>query len=114
MSKIYIPKDLDDCIKTLTEMLIDEDYLALKNGTEREIEKQHHFLGRQLRNEWGLWAGSRLSKWFNEKGIHHADDMSGIILTSFWREINSELIKLDEQIKEYQDFWKKRDADKTE
>jgi len=33
--------------------------------------------------------------------------MSGIILTSFWREANSQPIKLEEQIKEYQDFWEK-------
>jgi len=107
MSNPYIPKDLEDSIDTLIEMLLDEDYLAFKNGTEKEMSKQHHFLGRRLRNDWGLWRKSRLAKWFNEKGIHHADDMSGIILTSFWREINSELIKLDEQIKHYQDFWEK-------
>jgi len=107
MSDPYIPKNLEDSIDTLIGMLIDEDYLAFKSGTEKEMSKQHHFLGRRLRNDWGLWRKSRLAKWFNEKGIHHADDMSGIILTSFWREINSELIKLDEQIQHYQDFWEK-------
>jgi len=113
MTEKYIPKDLDDCIKTLTEMLIDEDYLAFKNGTEKDMYKQHHFLGTHLRNEWGLWFETRLAKWFNAKGIHHADDMSGIILTSFWREINSKPIELDEQIKFYQDFWTKQNGNKT-
>ena len=108
MSEVYIPKDLDDSIETLTGMLFDEDYQALRSGTEEDILMEHHYLGRHLRNEWGLWQDSRLAKWFNEKGIHHADDMSSIILTSFWREANSELIKLDEQIKHYQDFWKKQ------
>lgn len=110
MSDTYIPTDLDDCFEILTnKILIDEDYLAFKNGTEEDIQGQHHFLGRYLRNEWGLWQDSRLAKWFNEKGIHHADDMSGIVLTSFWREINNELINLEEQIKYCQDFWKEQD-----
>ena len=108
-NKIHIPKDLNDCIRTLTDMLIEEDYLTFKNGTEEDMGKQHHFLGRWLRNEWGLWHESKLAKWFNAKGIYHADDMSGIILTSFWREINSQSIKLDEQIKFYQDYWDKKD-----
>ena len=110
MSEIYIPKDLDDCIEELiNKILINEDYLALKNGTEKQMAKQHHLLGRHLRNDWGLWEDSRLAKWFNEKGIFHADDMSGIILTSFWRQVNSELIKLEEQIEYYQNYWKEKD-----
>ncbi len=113
MSETYIPKDLDDCFETLTnKILFNEDYLALKSGTEEEMGEQHHFLGQQLRNEWELWHDSRLAKWFNDKGIFHADDMSAIILTSYWREINKELIELDDQIKDYQDFWKDNDDKK--
>ena len=107
MSDKYIPKDLNDCFKELTKAFIDKDYLTFKNKTEKDIVLYHHTLGRCIRNKWDLWGESRLSKWFNDKGIHHADDMSGIILTSFWREANSQPIKLEEQIKEYQDFWEK-------
>jgi hypothetical protein len=64
-----------------------------------------------LRNNWGLWKGSRLSKWFNEKGIQAPDDMSGIILDSFWRHLNGKPLKLDEQIKYYQDYWKMIEAE---
>jgi hypothetical protein len=106
MDEIYIPKDLDDCFEDLTKCLIEEDYLAFKSGTEKQMEGQHHFLGRHLRNDWKLWGESRLAKWFDDKGIHHADDMSGIILTSYWRHLNDKPIELDEQIKYYQDFWK--------
>ena len=107
MEEKYIPKDLDDSIDTLIKMLVEEDYNELKNGPEDDMILQHHFLGRHLRNEWGLWHDSILSKWFNEQGIEHADDMSAIILTSFWRKVNDKPINLDEQIKEYQEYWKK-------
>lgn len=103
---MYIPKNLEECFEELiNNILFDEDYCAIKSEEEEDLCLYHHSLGRYLRNEWGLWHGSRLAKWFNDKGINHADDMSAIILTSFWREINSELIRLDEQIKEYQLYW---------
>jgi len=60
-----------------------------------------------MRNNWGLWRGSRLSKYFNEMGVFHPDDMSGIILVSYHRYLTGNEIKLEEQIKYYQDYWKK-------
>lgn len=104
---VYIPKDLDDCFAELRRILPEKTVEAMKTGSEDDMVLYHHGLGTWLRNNWGLWKGSRLSKWFNEKGIRHADDMSGIILDSFWRHLNGQPIKLDEQIKHYQDYWKK-------
>ena len=95
MSKKHIPKDLNDCFIELSKILELKDLKELKNGTEEEMAGQHHFLGRYLRNTWELW------------GIKHADDMSGIILDSFWRYLNSKPIKIDEQVKFYQDYWEK-------
>jgi hypothetical protein len=113
MAETYIPKDLDDCFKTLIKLFTPENLERVKNNPVENMNCYHHGTGRWLRNEWGLWEDSRLAKWFNEKGIHHADDMSGIIFTSFWRELNSEPIKLDEQIQYYQDFWEAQNGDKT-
>jgi len=45
----------------------------------------------------------RLSR-FRTQGIKDADDMSGIILTSFWRHLNDKSIRLDEQIQYYHDL----------
>jgi hypothetical protein len=105
--QVYIPKDLDECYAQLEKLLSKEDIAAMKSGAEKDMVLYHHGLGMWLRNNWGLWKGSRLSKWFNDKGIRHPDDMSGIILDSFWRHLNKKPIKLDEQIKHYQDYWKK-------
>jgi hypothetical protein len=59
-----------------------------------------------MRNNWGLWRGSRLSKYFNSLGIFHPDDMSGIILTGYCRQLNGLDIRLSDQIKQYQKYWK--------
>lgn len=109
MDEIYIPENLDDCFEELKKIFPSEDLEEFKNYKEEDVIMEHHYLGRWLRNNWGLWAGSRLSKWFNDKGIHHADDMSGIILDSFWRHLHDKPIKLEEQIKHYQDYWKKKE-----
>jgi hypothetical protein len=106
--QVYIPKDLDDCFAELEKRLSKRTVAKMKGGSEEDMVKYHHGLGTWMRNKWGLWKGSRLSKWFNDKGIRHPDDMSGIILDSFWRHLNEKPIKLDEQIKHYQDYWKKR------
>jgi len=46
----------------------------------------------------GLWTKSDLRKFFEEKGIFHPDDMSGIILTSYHRRLNGKHIALSDQI----------------
>jgi hypothetical protein len=104
--QIYVPKDLDDCFARLKKILKPEDVEKIKRGTEQDMIDYHFGLGLWIRNNWGLWKGGRLAKWFNEQGIHHPDDMSGIVLHSFWRHLNSKPIELDKQVKYYQDYWK--------
>ncbi len=103
---VYIPKDLDDCFKQLNVLIIDFDKNIIKVVKEEELISNYHFgLGMWLRNNWQLWGGSRLSYYFNDMGIYHPDDISGIILTSYHRQLKGEDIKLEEQIKHYQDYW---------
>jgi hypothetical protein len=106
-AEVYVPKDLDDCFVQLKKILKPEDVEKMKRGAQGDMVRYHHGLGRWIRNNWDLWKGGRLSKWFNDKGIYHADDMSGIILDSFWRHLNSKPIELDKQIRGYQNYWKK-------
>ncbi len=108
--KMYIPRDLDDCFIQLKKLLSPEDIEKIKNGTEDDLHKYHFGLGMQMRNGWGLWAGSRLAKWFNARGIEHPDDMSSIILVSFWRHLNQKPIELEQQVKFYQDYWNKQES----
>jgi hypothetical protein len=108
--EVYIPKNLNDCFVQLKKLLKPEDIEKMKSGTEDDMIQYHFGLGMGIRNSWGLWGGSRLAKWFNAQGIKHPDDMSGIILDSFWRHLNDKPIKLKEQIKYYQDYWKKQET----
>lgn len=110
---IYIPKNLEDCFVQINSFWSDSTKIKVKNWEEREfIGNVHMGFGMWMRNNWRLWGGSRLSKHFNEIGINHPDDMSGIILISYHRKLNNKEIKLEEQVKYYQEYWE--NSKKTE
>lgn len=106
--RIPVPPDLDSCLVTLEHELSTELQAEMKAGTESDMGRYHFSTGMWMRNEWGLWSGSRLSRWFNDRGIFHPDDMSGIILTSFWRHLNDQPIGLEGQIAECQRYWEEQ------
>lgn len=105
---VYIPKDLEDCFKQIEIFWSDSTKMKVMQWTEDEFSGRVQMgFGMWIRNNWQLWGGSRLSKYFNDLGIYHPDDMSGIILGSYHRYLTGKKIKLEEQIKIYQDYWKK-------
>jgi hypothetical protein len=100
---VYIPKDLEDCLKELEKMLPPELLHEIKHADS--TIKYHLNLGMWIRNSWGLWGNSRLAVYFNSMGIHHPDDMSMIILDSFHRHLNGRPVRLKEQTGFYKNFW---------
>src|SRR5688500_14170629 len=78
--KVYVPLDLEDSFRELKKMLHPDLLRELKASPEQSMNEYHMGLGMWMRNNWSLWAGSRLGKYFNRIGIFHPDDMSGIIL----------------------------------
>lgn len=107
-----IPRDLEHafaCLDRLWGQTNVEDFKSIEE--DRAMAMTHFGPGMWLRNNWGLWRGSRLAKWFNGLGIHHADDMSAIILRSFHRRLHGAPIKLEEQIAYYREHWIKQGID---
>lgn len=94
---IYIPADLPDCIQQLDSMLRaeDKDYIR-KNGSGAV----HFSLGMWMRNEWGLWRGSRLKTYFNDNGIYHPDDMSGVILDCYVKHLRGEEVNYKRMLRD--------------
>ncbi len=104
-----VPKNLDESFPILASEL-GANLEKFKNLKEERLTGETHFtLGQWIRNEWGLWdEEGELHKWFlKELGIFHADDMSGIIITSFHRKLNGKPVDLKKQVKFYKDFWAK-------
>jgi len=111
-----IPVNLEECIKQVDLLLDSATKEKAKKWSEDDFGAYAHmFLGMWIRNNWRLWGDSTLSQYFNKMGIFHPDDMSGIILDSYHRTITGKKIRLKEQVKHYQDYWKasrKREFDR--
>lgn len=83
---IYIPIDLQDCFLQLDKILSEKDKEIIKSSNSSI--RFHMNLGLWIRNNWGLWVGSRLRQFFLRKRITHPDSMSGIILSFYIQWLN--------------------------
>lgn len=103
-----IPTNLDECMKALHKMFFDEEKKSIKDNSEDEMGMYHFGLGMWIRNNWGLWSGGPLQDHFKKLGLWHADDMSGVILTSFSRHLKNEPLDVEGQVQYYLDYWKEK------
>lgn len=108
-------RNLDECMKWVEDHMSSgpdgEDHFAewCRLSEDEALFGVHHGYGTFIRNTLELWHNGPAVKWFNEQGIYHADDMSGIIFTSLHRDKNGKEISLDKQIKKYRNYWEKVD-----
>ena len=126
----YIPKSIAEAHMYLDAYLADKD--TFKNISEDEACGIGHMtLGRWMRNTWSLWWSKELYErvkdnspeypsvkpeiveMFNDLGIHHADDMSGIIIKSYHRKLNGVEYNLEEDVNEIIQFYKDQEKDKN-
>ena len=112
---VYIPKNLEESFKQIDTFWNDSTKQEVAKWTEDEfIGKAHHGFGTWIRNNWGLWGGSRLSEYFHKMGIHHPDDMSGIILTSYHRKMTGKPLEVQAQVQHYKQYWEKAEKEAKE
>ncbi len=92
LNKIYIPANLGDCFSELDKLLPESDKNKIRSLPNRDDTVAYHMgLGMWMRNNWGLWAGSRLQKYMMDHGVGHPDDMSGVILDYYYDWLNGKL-----------------------
>ena len=93
LETVYIPMDLPDCMRQLDSILTQENKELIRSLGEKDFLSRTHFaLGMWIRNNWGLWAGSRLATYFDKQGIHHPDDMSSVILRCYYHYVKGEKV----------------------
>ena len=102
----YKPVNLEEAVQQLFKIIPDTTQQKVLSMTENEFITSSHFgLGMYIRNNWIYWGNRKLSKHFRSIGIFQADDMSGIILICYYRQLHDQEWKLEEQIKFYQLYW---------
>ena len=110
----YIPMDLEDAMDELDRTINAKEKERIRTSKEDPL-MYHHGFGTGLRNGWGLWGGSRLAQWFNERSIFHPDDMSGIILEAWFNRLRGKPFNFEGKVREYQEFWRRsQEAQKEE
>lgn len=98
---VYIPVDLPDCMLQLDTILTLENKELIRSLEEKDfLSRAHLSLGMWLRNNWGLWGDSRLATYFEEQGIHHPDDMSGVILRCYYHYVKGEKVNYQQILRE--------------
>ena len=93
------PKNLTECIQMLDHILKKEDKEKAKTLTESEFLIETYFgTGMGIRNEWIRSGNPDLVKFFLDEGVKHPDDMSAMILTSYYRYLLGKEIDFEGQI----------------
>ena len=115
---IFIPQNLEEVHKELdnglskhAKEILRKDYDELTSDEQGAYIFQlgHFGLGMWMRNNWNLWKGGKLSKYFNDLGIYHPDDMSAIIHNSYIAKLRIEDYDIKKDIEYYKDFWQSKE-----
>ncbi|MEL5995991.1 DUF6794 domain-containing protein [Hymenobacter segetis] len=102
----YQPRTLEAAVGQLQKIHSDSLKQRIIAQTEAEFIARAHFgVGMWMRNNWGLWRGGPLAQHFHTLGIYHPDDMSGVILTCYYRTLRGQDWQLDQQVQFYRDYW---------
>lgn len=94
------PHNLDESLRALEQVLPTDLQLTMKHGSERDMIRYWDDVGRWIRNSWILGNERQpLKEWFEATyGLHTADEISGVVMTSFWRYLNDRPLDVDAQI----------------
>jgi hypothetical protein len=111
---IYIPKDLDDCLRQFDKNWSQEMKDTFKKTSEDLITRKYTVLQEWMMDNWGLWGESRLRKYFHTFGMYHPEDMASMILISYHRHINGKEIRLADQIQFYRDYWQLKERSRPD
>ena len=99
----HSPKNLNEAIILLDKAYTIKEKKEIFDMTESEyITKSQFSTGLWIRYNWGLSQGTKLSRHFNDLGIYHPNDMTAIIVHSYYGHLHNQDFELDKQIKYYQ------------
>lgn len=97
----------------LDKVYSDKNKIEIFEMSESEyITKSRFSIGLWIRYRWGLSQGSKLSKYFNDLGIFHPNDMSVIIVQCYYRHLHHQDLELNKLVSYYQE--RRKNMQKTD
>ena len=86
---VYIPSDIEDAVKRLTDLSPEGSIEKFKNAPEEGIDRKLHFgIGKWMIVNWYFYEGSRLEFHLRQMGLSHPDDMADFLIVCFHRHLN--------------------------
>jgi len=110
-----VPKNLNESFKLLDKTLDKEVIFLIKSLpedsilTNKTIEYEMDFP-----YAWKIYDGSRLTKYFNKKGLFEPNYIYETILVAYHRYLNESEINLEQQIEKYNAIFEKEASDNFE
>ncbi len=106
------PATLAESLAVLDEVLNPYQKRFISCQPEEQVrESLHYTFGTWIRNAWGLWDVTPLRYHFLKRGVLHPEDMSSIILLTYYRKMNGLPLDIDKQIDYYQRYWAAQGVD---
>jgi len=100
------PENLDQCHQFLDGKLSASEKVDYQNSKLDDLSKYHMGLGLYMRNNWIRGARSpKLVSFFGDLGLFHPDDISSVIIDSYWHYLNKSEYDLSADIVFYQEYW---------
>jgi len=82
------PASFADAVEALDALIPTATKQYLRSLDEAGLDREHWGLGVAVRNVLGLSRDDGpLTRWFEERGVVHADEMSTAILRAYWRRL---------------------------
>jgi hypothetical protein len=99
----YIPKDVNEVFMELNKKIGEPSKNKFKSMSEEEAAGKLFFsLGRWMTHNWSLYEGSRLSKYMQDMGIHHPDDMVRFLIIAYHRSLNRKPLEIKSLVEQIQ------------
>jgi hypothetical protein len=97
-----IPRTVAESVRMLERTLPVDMQVQMRSGSEKDMIRYWDTLGRWIRNNWLMGDQPKpLHEWFKQHyDLHDSEDISWIVLASFWRHINDRPLEVDAQVLE--------------
>jgi hypothetical protein len=93
------PRTLEEALDTLDRASPGTLLIKMRSSDESIADDLHEGLGRWIRNEWGLFDEAPLYRDLERRGLKSPEDMSGLILHSWWRRMHHQPLDIVGQIR---------------
>ena len=93
-----VPRTLAEAHDALARLVAPELVRELASRTEEEIRADDLRIGLWMREFWGLWNRGALRDHLAGLGLLHPDEMSELVLVTWWRHIHDRPLRVDEEV----------------